>query len=55
MEVLAMSQEVTGWVMEEVVINTCYNRVVICRNKNNNTKICFSFLYKYIYVLYYQF
>ena len=37
MEVLAMSREVIGWVMDEVVINTCYNHVVICRNKKNST------------------
>ena len=45
MEVLAMSKEVIGWVMEAVIINTCYNHVVICRNKNNNTYENLSFIF----------
>ena len=44
MEMLAMSKEVMGWVIEEVVINTSYNHVVICRNENNNTYVNLFFI-----------
>ena len=41
---LAISKEVMGWVIEEVVINTSYNHVVICRNDNNNTYVNLFFI-----------
>ena len=41
---LAMSKEVMGWVIEEVVINTSYNDVVICRNENNNAYVNLFFI-----------
>ena len=43
-------EEVMEWVMDEVVINTSYNHVVIFSNKSYSSyKIIFS-LYEYIYV-----
>ena len=44
---LAISKEVMGWVIEEVVINTTYNsynHMVICRNDNNNTYVNLFFI-----------
>ena len=41
---LSMSKEVMGWVIEEVVINTSYNHVVIFRNENNNTYVNLFFI-----------
>ena len=32
-----MSKQDMGWIMEEVIINTRYNHVVVCKNENNNT------------------
>ena len=43
-------EEVMEWVMDEVVINTSYNLVVICSNTTQNIcEIIFS-VYDYIYV-----
>ena len=39
-----MSKEVMGCVIEEVVINTSYNDVVICRNENNTAYVNLFFI-----------
>ena len=43
-------KEVMEWVMDEVVINTSYNYVVICSNKSYNSYKIVFILCEYIYV-----
>ena len=42
-------KEVMEWVMDEVVINTNYNHVVICSNKSYNSYKIIFILHEYIY------
>ena len=42
-------KEVMEWVMDEVVINTSYNHVVICSNKSYNSYKIIFILHEYIY------
>ena len=43
-------KELIEWVMDEVVINTSYNHVVICSNKSYNSYKIIFILCEYIYV-----
>ena len=42
-------KEVMEWVMDEVVINSSYNHVVICSNKSYNSYKIIFILHEYIY------